>query len=307
MPTSVIPFQHFIPPTSPTTQAPVSTAPAAMFASATAFDSDERFHHHPRSLMDQHHQHHHPHHQQQHHVATSPTTPRDSYNDSAARLQHASASSSPIINSSSSATNHRWDPSPSALEEVSRGAPGSSNGSGGAYTLPPIVSGGSSTTPRSVSSIANSGGPGGAGPEWDSAGVQYAAAAQWGAYTSASGAFRVSLSCRHPVTLGVVATCQTDDFDAILLFSSFSCYYYLPLGVSIGLPAYDLSSIFYRCPRSAIPLSLSISLVLAHLLLMVTHTYSFILSPLFLCYAIGNINTSCVHHEPCLPSFLDLG
>lgn len=284
-PTSVIPFQQFIPPTSPTAQGPVSTAPAAMFASTAAFDSDDRFHHHPRSLMDQH-SHHHPHHQQQHHVATSPTTPRDSYNDSAARLQHASATSSPI-NSSSSTTNHRWDPSPSALDDVSRGAPGSSNAGSGNYTLPPIVSGGSSTTPRSVSSIATSGGPGGAGSEWDSAGVQYAAAAQWGAYNPASGAFCVLLSCRHPVPLEVLRHVK---LTILILFFWFLPSHVIAIYPSLFHPSQSVHPYFLcflfcfnRCPRSAIPLMLSISLAPSHLLLsMVTHTCQFVSFPLSL-------------------------
>lgn len=182
-PTSVMPFQHFMSPTSPVSStggAQVSST-AALFANApfdTSSNNDNRFHHHhPRSsqqslLMDHHnHNHHHP---------SSPSTPRSSYDST--RIHHAS-SSSPIINSSSSTSSSRWDPSPSALDEVSRGA---------SFTLPPIVSngGGGATTPRTSLSIPNSA----AGPEWDSTGAQYAAAAQWGAYSSSSGAYSF-LSC----------------------------------------------------------------------------------------------------------------
>lgn len=71
------------------------------------------------------------------------------------------------------------------LDDVSRGVQGGGGGGGSSsissstqgFTLRPIVSIG---TPRT--SLA-------AGPEWDSTSAQYAAA-QWGAYSSSSGASR---------------------------------------------------------------------------------------------------------------------
>lgn len=207
-PTSVIPFQHFLSPTSPVVQSPgghasiASGSPqisnAAALFSAPLFD--DRFshtrHHHSTSFIGHHHNHHNHnhHHHSDHHTPTSPSTPRDSYNDNSTRLNHAHApptttngynshTSSSNHNSGSGGGGHRWDPSPSALDDVSRGAPGSGGGSssssssgpGHGFTLPPIVPIGT-TTPRTSLT---------AGPTWDSTSAQYAAA-QWGAYTGSS-------------------------------------------------------------------------------------------------------------------------
>lgn len=106
-----------------------------------------------------------------------------------------------------------------------------------------------------------------------------------------------------------VATSRTDGFDSISLYHLslraltiflmvFAC-----LHRSVGL----CSLIFYRCLRSTIPLSLShISGSGLFPDLMVTHTCSFVLSPLFLFHSIGNIYASCAHHESCCFLFLGL-
>ena len=194
-PTSVIPFQHFLAPTSPIVQSPSGhassvTSGSPQISNAAALFStplfDDRFphaRHHSTSFIGHHSHSHHHHHHSDHHYShttpTSPSTPRDSYNDSA-RLNHPPTTNSYTHTSPSSHSGsgggHRWDPSPSALSDVSRGAPSGGGGSGHGFTLPPIVPAG---TPRTS-------------PEWDSTSAQYAAA-QWGAYSSNPGAFNTCL------------------------------------------------------------------------------------------------------------------
>jgi hypothetical protein len=204
-PTSVIPFQHFLSPTSPVVQSPsghassiASGSPqipstAALFSAPLFDDRFTHARHHSTSFIGHHHHNHNHnhHHHSDHHTHTSPTspsTPRDSYNDNGRLNYHHSAPNTNGYGSSSnhSGGGHRWDPSPSALDDVSRGAPGSGGGSssssssGQGFTLPPIVPIG---TPRTSLST-------GTGPAWDSTSAQYAAA-QWGAYSnSSSGASR---------------------------------------------------------------------------------------------------------------------
>lgn len=228
--TSVLPFQHFLAPVQTGPSSPsntvnlnsgshhslvgisVSGGHQNLFASSP-FD-DDRFHHPRHSILMGHqpansvgtashhpsspttssstHHHHSNNNNSGHHLdSSSPATPRT----------YQANNMNPHAVDSSNVGNHRWDPSPSALDEVSRGGgpppPSSSSPTShysasqqSAFTLPPIVPN-PMGTPRTngMNPMMNANGPMSAGSEWDSGAPHYAAAAQWGAYSSSTGAY----------------------------------------------------------------------------------------------------------------------
>lgn len=192
-PTSVIPFQHFLPTNNQLSSSPTTSnhnnSPAALFASSPFDNRDHFLPHHSSSthrFPPQHHHHHtnapSPHPSQ----LQSPSTPRDTYNDSA-RLGYP--------------TNNRWDPSPNTLDDVSRGASSippypQQQQQQNAFTLPPIVPPNSANANNNNNNTAT---PRTAGPEWDSTSAQYAAAAQWGAYTTSPGSWLFTFSLYGPL------------------------------------------------------------------------------------------------------------